>query len=526
MRHAAALALLVVLAGCSRDASSASVQEAKGAETPAAKAAPVQDAPVTVEAPPAASNALVAVAAPPATSNAPAPEPAKSPYEAVLIKDVPHVRQKTDFCGEACAEMFLKHLGKKWDQDDVFNASGVDPILGRGCYTRELSATLTRIGMNVGNVSYRISAAHAAAELEKQWKALYSDLLRGVGSIVCMHYSGDAKTTEHFRLVLGYDPAKDDILYHEPAEADGGYRRMNREEFLDLWPLKYDANTWTVIRMRLEPGRLQEPSLRPAGFTPADYAQHVMATKKQVPKGFSMVLAAPFVVIGNEPPALVKQRAESTVKWAVTHLKADYFAKDPDAILDIWLFKDPASYQKGAKEIFGDTPTTPYGYYSSEHKALIMDISTGGGTLVHEIVHPFMRTNFPDCPDWLNEGMGSLYEQSQEKGGHINGATNWRLAGLQRAIAGKGLPTFKALCSTTNSEFYNKDDKGTNYAQARYLCYYLQEKGLLVKFYHEFVANSKADPTGYKTLQQVLGETDMAAFQKRWEAYVMKLTFP
>ena len=36
-------------------------------------------------------------------------------YESVLIKDVPHVRQKPDFCGEACVEMVLKTRGHKAD---------------------------------------------------------------------------------------------------------------------------------------------------------------------------------------------------------------------------------------------------------------------------------------------------------------------------------------------------------------------------------------------------------------------------
>ena len=117
-----------------------------------------------------------------------------------------------------------------------------------------------------------------------------------------------------------------------------------------------------------------------------------------------------------------------------------------------------------------------------------------------------MRANFPECPDWFNEGLASLYEQSEDRGGHIHGRTNWRLAGLQQAIKAKSLSSFKDLCATTTSQFYNQD-KGNNYAQARYLCYYLQEKGLLVKFYREFAANHKADPTGYKTLQRVLGES-------------------
>jgi hypothetical protein len=64
------------------------------------------------------------------------------------------------------------------------------------------------------------------------------------------------------------------------------------------------------------------------------------------------------------------------------------------------------------------------------------------------------------------------------------------------------------------------------YAQARYLCYYLQERRLLVKFYHEFAANSTRDPTGYKTLKRVLGEDDMQAFKRKWEKYVLALRSP
>jgi hypothetical protein len=76
----------------------------------------------------------------------------------------------------------------------------------------------------------------------------------------------------------------------------------------------------------------------------------------------------------------------------------------------------------------------------------------------------------------------------------------------------------------SDREFY-REDTGTNYAQARYLMYYLQEKGLLRKYYKDFVANVKTDPTGYKTLKQVLAESDMTAFQKRWETFVLGLIF-
>lgn len=276
------------------------------------------------------------------------------------------------------------------------------------------------------------------------------------------------------------------------------------------------------------------PAVTPAAFTDADFAKHVARLKIEVKKklasthprsikaDFSFVIQRPFVVIGDEPKHVVQQHTEGTVKWAVDRLKQDFFQNDPKEILDIWLFKDAASYEKHARLLFGDEPTTPYGYYSSAHKALIMNIETGGGTLVHEIVHPFMEANFPACPPWLNEGLGSLYEQSGDANGHIRGFTNWRLPGLQQAIRAKQVPSFKDLTAMDANAFYNQD-KGVNYAQARYLCFYLQQKSLLVKFYRTFHARQQEDPTGFKTLQSVLSEPDMDAFKSKWETFVLGL---
>lgn len=447
-------------------------------------------------------------------------------YASVAIEGVPHIRQKPDFCGEACAAMYLAKLGLAGDQDFVFDQSGLNPELGRGCYTRELAAALKQIGFKTGNVWNRISANDAKRQLQQQFDALHRDLKHGVPSIVCTHYDDRPGTTEHFRLVVGYDAATDEVIYHEPAIDRGGYRRMKRELLLKLWPLKYDSRQWTVIRMALDPSAGVDGTPQRKGFTDADYAQHIRKLRAKLPSaGFHIVLQKPFVVVGDEAEATVKRRASGTVKWAVDRLKRDYFGKDPDQIIDIWLFKDKQSYEKHAKQLFGSRPHTPYGYYSSRHKALVMNISTGGGTLVHEIVHPFMAANFPKCPSWFNEGLASLYEQSRDNSGQIWGSTNWRLRGLHGAIKDGRVPAFKTLCSTTAREFYD-EDPGTNYSQARYLCYYLQEHGLLVKYYHAFRRNADADPTGYETLKRVLGERDMDAFKQKWEGYVAKLRFP
>ena len=260
------------------------------------------------------------------------------------------------------------------------------------------------------------------------------------------------------------------------------------------------------------------------GFKKEEFQRHVEGLKKRLPsKEFTIVVQPPFVVIGDEPASVVQERAEGTIKWAVEKLKQDFFTQDPKEILDIWLFKNADSYEKHALLLFKAKPHTPYGYYSSEHKSLVMNISTGGGTLVHEIVHPFIEADFPACPPWLNEGMGSLYEQCGEQDGHIHGFVNWRLPGLQKAIEARRVPAFKTLMAMDSGTFYG-DRSGVNYAQSRYLLHYLQEKGLLVKFYKQFRASHEKDPSGFETLKTVLRESDMDQFKRKWERYVLQLT--
>lgn len=459
---------------------------------------------------------------PPSASRT-APQSGAKTLASVLIEGVPHVRQKPDFCGEAASESWLSALGLSVDQDRVFALSTMDPARGMGATTRELRVALERLGFDVGPVWQTIPAADDAA-LEQAFSELHADLQRRVPSIVCMHYDASPQSNEHFRLVLGYDAATDEVVYHEPARTSGAYQRLPRREFLALWPLKYQASSWSLIRLRLA-GTPHAPSAEGAGPKAADYAQHVLALRPRVPPGFSVVVAKPFVVLGDDTEARVRANAEHVVSWAVERLERDFFPRTPERILDIWLFKDDESYRRNTRALFGKPPSTPFGYYSSEDGALVMNIGTGGGTLVHEIVHPFIEANFPNCPAWFNEGLGSLFEQSADRDGHIVGLTNWRLAGLQRAIRRKELPSFRALMAKTSQQFYD-EDPGSNYAQARYLLYYLQERGVLGAYYREFTAQKAQDPTGFSSLLRVLDEHDASDFQARWQQFVLGLHFP
>jgi hypothetical protein len=296
---------------------------------------------------------------------------------------------------------------------------------------------------------------------------------------------------------------------------------MARARFFTLWPLKYANDQWTVVRLRLHATRIRDVPPR-QDHAPSEIVQHVMKLRQGLSRQYTVVVESPFVVLGNGSAAEVRRYARETVGWAVHKLRQDFFPLSPQRILDVWLLRDDKSYRDVAFRLTGEAPDTPYGFYSSEHGVLVMNIATGGGTLVHEIVHPFMEANCPTCPAWFNEGLGSLYEHCTERHGHIVGLPNWRLSRLQESIRARSLPSMRELTRLTGSSFY-AGDYDIHYAQARYLLYALQQKGLLLAYYRALVSHLKTDPTGYSALLQVLGEEDLARFQRRWEADMLTL---
>ena len=86
---------------------------------------------------------------------------------------------------------------------------------------------------------------------------MHADLVKGIPTIVCMHYDSSPNTTEHMRLVVCYRPKIDEVYYLDPAETGTTYRHMKRATFLSLWPLKYDPAKWLVIRFRMEAGEIK-----------------------------------------------------------------------------------------------------------------------------------------------------------------------------------------------------------------------------------------------------------------------------
>ncbi len=446
---------------------------------------------------------------------------AAQPMASVQLTDFPFVRQAPDFCGEADVSMAMQHFGYPVSQDQVFAATGLDPALGRGAYADDLARGLKALGVNPGPVWFRVDPSTATAQVEAQWRALHADLVKGQPSIVCMHYDAQPKTTEHFRLVTGYDAAKDEVIYQEPAEDNGTDRHMARAEFMKLWLFKSSPQKFMVIRFEL-PKPSKAPVL-PAEVTPtaAEVAQHVMELKPTLPPGSTLVWEKPFLVVGNEPGDQVRERAKTLVRRERDLLLKDFFDEAPVVLQEVWVLKDKQTYEKYSRELFKIDPDTPYGYYLSDRRALVMNIKPGYGTLTHELFHPFFHQAWPEGPAWLNEGVASLFEQPAERDGHFIGKVNWRLPGLLAGFRANAVPSFKTLVHFASNAFYN-DDTGIHYAEARYLCYWLQERGVLAKFVRRAVELKAVDPSGWQALEEVLG-ADPDSFRPEWERFTKGL---
>ena len=307
-------------------------------------------------------------------------------FQSVNLEGFPFVQQKPDFCGEADVEMALRRVGRDVTQDDVFNVSGLDPLLGRGVWADSLRDALKALGVDPGQTWYRVNPARAEKEMTAQWAALHQDLVAGTPSIVCMHYDATPGTTEHFRLITGYDAPKDEVIYQEPAEADGANRRMARATFMALWPFKPAKDKWTVIRLRID-AKKEGPALpKLASPAPAEVAQHVMKLQETLPAGFTLSWEKPFLVIGNEAPEKVRSRGKDVVRWTRDLLLKDFFAEAPRTLQEVWILKDKATYEHASRNLFKTEPSTPYGYYLSERRALVMNIGPGYVTLTHELL--------------------------------------------------------------------------------------------------------------------------------------------
>jgi hypothetical protein len=230
------------------------------------------------------------------------------------------------------------------------------------------------------------------------------------------------------------------------------------------------------------------------------------------------LVRAPFVIAGDLPQAELADWHRRTIAPAARAIASAYTSVPPDEPITILLFAREKSYRHYAEQLYGDREVSVYGYYKPTSRTMLMNIATGGGTLVHELTHALVDFDFPDIPDWFNEGLASLHEQcrfrADESG--IDGLVNWRLPALQKAIAEGRLRPLEELIGADD---FRGRLEGLNYAHARYFCLYMQEQGVLGRFYRAFRDGREKDKLGLQTALAMFPErswTKLNTDFRRW----------
>jgi hypothetical protein len=237
-----------------------------------------------------------------------------------------------------------------------------------------------------------------------------------------------------------------------------------------------------------------------------------------------VIVESPFVIAGDMSQQQLEQWSEQTIRPASAALANRYFQKHPDQPITVLLFSTKESYEHYAHQLYRDRGISIYGYYKPRERTLVMNIATGGGTLVHELTHALIAFDCPQVPDWFNEGFASLHEQCRfrkdEAGPYIEGLVNWRLPRLQQELEAERLP---ALADFIRDDDFRGEREGVNYAQARYFCLFLQQRGLLEDYYAALRRHIARDPHGAQAMRDVFPDLSWEELDAQYHAFVREL---
>jgi hypothetical protein len=202
------------------------------------------------------------------------------------------------------------------------------------------------------------------------------------------------------------------------------------------------------------------------------------------------------------------------------------FSRRPDKAVLVLLFDGAPTYDGYCASRWGGPCSTPFGFYHGAERTVVMNVAPGIGTLTHELVHPIIESDFPGAPDWINEGIASLYEAFDfPRPGEIRGNKNFRLPALRRALAlgstARARPSLPSLFAMSNGEFRG-DDESLHYATARYFCQWMDSRNKLWPFYHAWRDDFAHDPTGERAFVATTGSTP-AALDAAWVSWVQAL---
>ncbi len=245
------------------------------------------------------------------------------------------------------------------------------------------------------------------------------------------------------------------------------------------------------------------------------------ALLNRLPNGCHCIVRAPFVLAGDISEQQLDWMYRDTLAPTVLALNRCYFDHKPDCPILIVMLSGDARFLEAADALDRCQPLRYAGYYVRSERRIVLNLATGYGTLAHELTHALGQTDFPDMPEWFDEGLAALHEEARfsPDGLQLIGLPNWRLKLIVQAVHHGELPPLEQLI--TNEEFRGEGE-GLNYACVRGFCCYLQDRGLLSHFYRKFRTTIGHDATGTRTLCEVAGVSDCSDIDRDFRAWILK----
>ena len=187
--------------------------------------------------------------------------------------------------------------------------------------------------------------------------------------------------------------------------------------------------------------------------------------------------------------------------------------------VDLCLFATQKTYDAFvAKAYPEDRDPSPLGFYLPGRRLIVANVGRSPGNLRHELAHALLGDDWPDMPDWINEGLGSLYGTAawQKKGFRF--LVNYRLRHLKAAKRAGDLPDLHDLAESGRMQIYGPRAM-VWYGLSRYVLLYLDRRGELTKFIRELRAGA---PTAGRQRALLTRYVDWGRFLK----WVDRLKWP
>ena len=193
-----------------------------------------------------------------------------------------------------------------------------------------------------------------------------------------------------------------------------------------------------------------------------------------------------------------------------TWFAARYFTPDPKAPLSVYVFATEAEFTAFGRQIGGPDAAGYFKVLGNGTPVLVVNLDTGLGTTLHELVHAFVYQGFrPWPPLWFNEGFAAYHEKCL---GQLDGSvlqasfgyfSNWRFPRLKaEAVAGR-LRLANLLDPTQDPS-----------SAAGALMLFLDRRGRFVPLVRA-MREAHDDPDGMRTLAAVWGG-DLATLEAEW----------